>query len=186
MRPIIAAAALLSAVPALARDVAGLDVPEATTCAGRTLRLNGAGVRRKLFVRVYVGALYLASTSSDPAAILAADAPWKMSLLFLQDVDHERILDAFREAFDHNSPPGELEGLHAGLARFHDEVMSTLIVRAGEELVLAYRPGHGSTLTVPGGASSRVEGKRFADALLRTWIGDHPTDRALKDALLGR
>jgi hypothetical protein len=186
MRPLVLAAALFTAGSALARDVAGLEVPETSVCAGRTLRLNGAGLRRKLLFRVYVGALYLESASSDPAAILAADAPWKITLHFLRDVDHEPILEAFREAFDHNSPPGELPGLHAGLARFHEEVMSTLTVRAGQELTLVYQPGQGSTLTVPGGASSRVEGKRFADALLLTWLGDHPADRALKEALLGR
>jgi hypothetical protein len=41
-------------------------------------------------------------------------------------------------------------------------------------------------LTVPGGATSRVEGKGFADAILRTWIGDHPSDGSLKQALLGK
>jgi hypothetical protein len=186
MRTLVAAAALLTAVPGLAREVGGLEVPEATACAGRTLRLNGAGVRRKVFIGVYVGALYLESSASDPAAILAADAPWKMTLSFLRDVGHERILAAFVDAFDHNSRAEELAELHAGLARFHAEVMSTLTVRAGQQLVLDYRPGLGSTLTVPSGATSRVEGKRFADALLRTWIGEHPTDGALKDALLGR
>jgi hypothetical protein len=185
MRAVVVAV-LLTALPAGAREVAGLEVPETATVAGRQLRLNGAGVRSKFFVRVYVGALYLESSSNDPSRILSADAPWKISLHFMRDVDHEQVLDSFREAFEANSPSDEIPGLFSGLLKFHDEVMSTLTVRSGQQIVIAYVPGQGSTLTVPGGATSRVEGKRFADALLRTWIGDHPSDDALKDALLGK
>jgi hypothetical protein len=185
MRAVVVAV-LLTAFPAGAREVAGLDVPETATVAGRQVRLNGAGVRSKFFVRVYVGALYLESSSSDPAIILSADAPWKITLHFIRDVDHEQVLDSFREAFEANSPPHELPGLQAGLVKLHDEVMSELTVRSGQQLAIAYVPGLGSTLTVPGGATSRVEGKRFGDALLRTWIGDHPSDGPLKEALLGK
>jgi hypothetical protein len=179
-------AVLLTAFPAAAREVAGLELPETATVADRELRLNGAGVRSKFFVRVYVGALYLESSSNDPSRILSADSPWKITLHFMRDVDHEQILDSFREAFEANSPPHELARLQTGLLKFHDEVMSSLTVRSGQQIAIAYAPGQGSTLTVPGGATSRVEGKRFADALLRTWIGDHPSDDALKDALLGK
>jgi hypothetical protein len=30
-----------------------------------------------------------------------------------------------------------------------------------------------------------IEGKEFADVLFSVWIGDHPVDAALKQALLG-
>jgi hypothetical protein len=176
---------LMAASPVLARDVGGVELPEKVSREGRTLRLNGAGVRSKFFFEIYVGALYLESASSDPARILSTDQAWELTLVFKRDVDHEQVLDAFREAFEANSPPEELTALRAGLMKFHDEVMSSLIVRAGQTLTFSYRPGGGVTLTVPGGATSRVEGKAFAYAVLRTWIGDHPSDSSLKQALLG-
>jgi hypothetical protein len=165
--------------------VSGVTLPETAQVAGRTLVLNGAGVRRRLLFEVYVGALYLETHCDDAAAILQADAPWKVTLHFLRDVDHEKILDAFRKAFDANSPR-EAEHLHAQLRRFHDEAMSELVVRRGQEVTLAYVPGEGSTLLVPGGGSSRVEGAAFGHALLRSWLGEHPSDRALREAMLGR
>ena len=176
---------LLAASPALSREVGGVQLPEKVSRDGRTLRLNGAGVRSKFFFEVYVGALYLESGSSDPARILSIDQAWELTLVFKRDVDHEQVLDAFREAFDANSPPGELAALRAGLVKFHDEVMSSLTVHAGQTLSFSYRPGRGTTLTVPGGSTSLVEGKGFADAVLRTWIGEHPSDSSLKQALLG-
>ncbi len=177
---------LVAPVPGLAREVGGVQVVESLQADGRTLRLNGAGVRSKFFIGVYVAALYLGTRSDDPAKILDSDAPWEITLFFLREVDHEQVLDSFREAFEANNPPDEVAGLNASLMKIHDEVMSTLTVRPGQTIRLAYRPGQGSTVTVPGGASSRVHGKRFADALLRTWIGDHPSDGSLKDALLGK
>ena len=40
---------------------------------GRTLALQGAGVRKKLVFSVYVGALYLTTATSDGAKAIAAD-----------------------------------------------------------------------------------------------------------------
>jgi len=40
-----------------AREIAGVTVPETVSIADRTLVLNGAGIRKKFFVKVYVGAL---------------------------------------------------------------------------------------------------------------------------------
>ena len=180
-----AAAALLFAMPVAARDVAGVRVPEAASLNDHVLRLNGAGLRRKFVFDVYVGALYLETASADPDAILDADAPWMVSMHFLRDVDHEKILDAFREAFEANSP-GSLDALHDSLMRFHDEVLTDLTLHRGDVLRVAYDPGIGAVLTVPSGATSCVRGKRFADALLRSWLGPHPADGRLKDSMLGR
>lgn len=187
MRAFRALALLASLLPAPggARDVAGVDMPEQMVVQGRTLSLNGAGLRRVFIFDVYVCALYVQTRSTQARQLLAGDEPWVVRLHFLRDVDHEKILDSFREAFERNSPEA-LERLRPGLARFHEDVMSDLTVHAGQELSIAYVPGAGSTLTVPGGRTSRYPGKEFGDALLRTWIGDRPSDSDLQAQLLGR
>lgn len=183
--PFVLAATLLLAAAPPAREVGGVSVPERLQWEGRALTLNGAGLRTKFFVDVYVCALYLEARQAEPQAILAADAPWMVTMVFLREVDHETILDSFREAFERNSP-GQYERLRPGLVKLHDEVMSDLVVRRGQQLSFAYVPGAGSTLVVPDGRSARVPGKEFGDALLRTFIGERPSDLRLKDALLGR
>jgi hypothetical protein len=174
--------ALLLAVPAPALELAGVEVPEAVTSGGRTLRLNGAGLRRFLFFEIYVGALYLEHRTSDPAAIFGSDTAWRVDLRFLRDVGHDRIIGAIREAFENNSP-GQLPRLLPGLERLH-AVLAEL--RKGEQLSIAYLPGTGTTLTAPGGDSATVEGKPFGDAILRTWLGERPADGSLKQRMLGR
>jgi len=185
MRRLAAAAlALLLAAPALAKEVAGVAVPETATLAGKTLVLNGAGLRSKMFIKVYVGALYLEQKSGDANAILAADAPWKVTMSFKRDVDKKKILETFREGFENNSSSSaQLAQILPGLAQL-DGALSDL--KNGQELVITYLPGTGATLTAPGGAAATVEGKPFADALLRNWLGEKPADGDLKKAMLGK
>lgn len=167
--------------PAVPRLVAGVPVQEALVVHGRPLTLNGAGLRRSLVFDVYVGALYLPARCGEAADILAADAPWAVLLTFRRGVKHDRILEAFVDAFEKNSP-GQLDRLREGLERFHAVLPD---VREGEVLALDYQPGDGTTLHAAGGAAT-VPGRAFAEAILRTWLGEHPADGRLKAALLGR
>jgi len=183
--PLAIAALLALAPPAAARDVSGVALADELTVGGHSLVLNGAGLRRKLIWDVYVCGLWLEHPSHDARAILDEDGAWLVELHFVRDVDHEKILDGFREAFERNSP-GQADRLRPGLVQFHDEVMSKLTVHRGETITIAYLPGVGSRLTVPDGRSSVYPGKEFAAALLRTWIGERPSDRGLERALLGR
>jgi hypothetical protein len=177
-----AAADTIGPPPPAARQVAGVVVPEAVALRGRPLALNGAGLRRKLFFEVYVGALYLPARRGDAAAILAAADPWQVTLTFRRHVDHDRLLEAFVQAFQQNSP-GELDRLRGDLERFHAVLAD---VEEGQVLTLHYLPGEGTTLTSPGGAAATVPGHLFGEAMLRTWLGAHPADEGLKAALLGR
>ena len=69
--------------PAVAREIAGVEIDERITQAdGTELQLNGAGIRSKFVVKVYVAMLYLSNPSndrdqviSDPGAKLAGSPP---------------------------------------------------------------------------------------------------------------
>jgi hypothetical protein len=182
MRHLVAVLALGLAVPSFALELAGVQVPDTTTVGEKTLVLNGAGLRTKVVFKVYVGALYLEQRSSDPAAIIAADAPWKVSMAFKRDVDKASILGAFKDGFENNSR-ADLEKILPGLTRI-DAAMKDL--KTGDLLEISYQPGAGSTVSAPGGVTVTVEGKPFADALLRNWLGDKPADADLKKGMLGK
>jgi hypothetical protein len=181
MRLLAALVALTLAAPASARQVAGVDVADTVTVGGKALALNGAGLRKKLWIEVYVGALYLEKKAADVAAILAADGPWQVTMVFKRDVEKAKILEAFKEGFENNSK-ADLPQILPGLAKI-DAITKDL--KKGDVLVIAYAPGVGATVTVPGGASVTVEGKPFGDALLRNWLGDKPADAGLKKGMLG-
>ena len=62
--------------PVAALQVGGVDVPEKVTVAGypQPLLLNGAGMRSKFFIDVYVGALYLPQPQTGVGDLLTAVA----------------------------------------------------------------------------------------------------------------
>lgn len=179
----LALVALLSA-PALAAEVAGVKVPDSITVDGKALRLNGAGVRKKFIVKVYVGALYLESASADPAAIVAADAAKSVHMVFLRDVDKEKIMGAFRDGFEANGGEAAAKALAPRLDKVGAVVPAE--IKEGQELVVTYLPGKGTTVSVSGGGQATVEGKDFADAMFRNWLGEEPADRGLKERMLGK
>ena len=183
MRPLAAALILLATAPSPPRELGGHEIAETVQVGDRTLVLNGAGIRKKLFFfPVYVCALYLEGRSGDPVAVLDADRPWQVTLHFMRNVGHHQILDVFHEAFQQESP-GQAAPLSQELEKFH-AVMED--VKQGQDLTISYVPGQGTTLRAPTGSWATVPGKGFADAVLRTWLGRKPADPELKERLLGR
>jgi hypothetical protein len=178
---LLAAATL--AAPALAREVAGVQFPDTVSAGGQQLRLNGAGIRTKFFVKVYAGALYVATQAHDPGEIISADAPKRVRMVFLRDVDKKKIMETYREGFHANSAGPNLQPLLASLDRIAPAIVD---MKKGSEMIVTYVPGEGTTVAATGGTPVTVEGKDFADAMFRNWLGSRPADADLKKALLGR
>src|SRR5512142_2093946 len=177
-------AALVLAGPAAAREVAGVKVPETVSVHGAELKLNGAGLRRATMfhVKVYVGALYLAAPTKDADAAVRADEPKTVHMRFLRGVGRDKIMDAFREGFEKNSP-ADAKALQPGLDRVAAILPAEL--KEGSELTVTYAPGKGTTVATASGEVT-IEGKPFADAMFRNWLGPRPADDDLKKAMLGQ
>ena len=176
----LAAALLLAALPVQALDVAGVKVPDTFSLDGKTLALNGAGLRTKTFlkVKVYVAALYVTERSKDPAAIVALDAPKAIRLTLLRNVDRSTFVESLRDGVAANSP-GQSQALAPKLKQLEDAMPAD--VKEGQVITVSYVPGTGTTVAVDGGASTTIAGKDFADALFRVWLGPKPTDGGLED-----
>jgi hypothetical protein len=176
----VALALLLAAVPASALEIAGVKVPDTIPLDGKSLLLNGAGLRTKSFlkVKVYVGALYVTQRSSDAAAVVALDAPKAIRLTLLRDVDRSSMLGALQDGIDANSPT-QAASLAPRLKIL--EAAFPAEFKEGQVLTVAYVPGQGTSVGVEGTKGVTVEGKDFADALFRVWLGPKPTDGGLED-----
>ena len=94
----------VAASAAQAASVGGVNLADTVTAGGQKLVLNGAGVRKKLFFKVYTGALYLPAKQNSPDFILGADTPRQMSMHFTFDVEKEKIAEAWQEGLQGNSP----------------------------------------------------------------------------------
>jgi hypothetical protein len=176
------------AVPAAAQDSAqsitrdGVTFPRQVDVDGHQLVLNGTAVRKKFIVKVYVAGLYLPSLQSDAGQILGADEPRRLRMQFVHDVDKEKMCNAWDEALEHNTPDAsqELKGRFQTLCSYMEDV------KKGEAFVFTYLPGKGTTVEVRGSAKGTIEGKDFADALFKAWIGPKPgPGEGFKKQLLG-
>src|SRR5688572_27617935 len=95
---------LLTAVAADAAVVEDVNVPDSITVADSALVLNGAGVRKRFFVKVYVGALYLPSKETKAEAIVNAPGAKSVRLHFLySEVEAKKLADAWTDGFKSNS-----------------------------------------------------------------------------------
>jgi hypothetical protein len=175
---------LLLPVPgAHAREVAGIQIPDKVALGESTLVLNGAGVRSKFFVKVYVGALYLSAMQRDAAGIIAADAPVAVHLHFLHsEVEVKKLVDAWNDGFNANHDAAQLAALKARIERFN-ALFHT--VKRGDIIRIEYTPGSGTTVAINAEERGAIEGADFRAALLRIWLGDKPVDDDLKRAMLG-
>lgn len=169
--------------PAGAGTLADVTLPDKVDAGGQTLVLNGLGLRKKLFVKVYVGGLYLPAREHAAAKILAADAPRRMTLHFVYSVSAGQMCDAWQEGLADNTPAAGPE-VKAGFRTLCGAMED---IPKGHELVLTYVPGQGTQVEVNGKAKATLPGKPTADAILSAWIGPKPDPgEDFKKAVLGQ
>jgi len=180
MKRLVLLLALALAVPALAGELEGVKADDTISVEGKSLVLNGQGLRKKFLFKVYVASLYVEQKSSDANAILAADGVRIVKMTMLRDLEKAKITDAIREGFKKNSGD-KLAGLQERLDKLCDAIAD---LKAGQTLTIQYVPGKGTTVS-GGGKAYTAEGKDFADAMFSVWLGKSPVDDDLKKGMLG-
>ena len=183
MRPLLALLLLiLTALPAAALDVAGVTPEPAVTVNGHTLKLNGSGIRKKFFFKIYIGSLYSARHLTNPAEALADPGDKLIRMNFLHSrVGKEKIIEAFSEGFANNSPAiarsGEVQRFLSFFTADFKRGDVVDLVLGGDGTVLARHNGRilGTLVSVP-----------LAHAVLAIYLGEKPADETLKNGMLGR
>ena len=171
--------AVLLALPAFAAELAGVKVPDSVTVDGKTLALNGQGLRVKVFFKVYVASLYLEKTSADANEIISSDQIKRVELKLLRNVDRKTFVEAIEAGFKKNAK--NMDALQERLTKFTEKIGDQ---KEGSNVVVQYIPGKG-TRVGDGSDSYTAEGKDFADALFSVWLGKDPVDGGLKKGMLG-
>jgi len=166
-----------------AREIAGVAVPESVTIKNKALVLNGAGIRKKLFIKVYVGALYLTMKRTTVGEILSDPGAKRIVMSFLyKEVSAEKLVAGWNEGFAGNNTPEGLKGLQDRINQFNSFFIT---VRKGDVIRLDYMPEQGTQVWINDTLKGIVPGEDFSIALLKIWLGPKPADAGLKNALLG-
>ena len=172
----------LTAPVAWAGSLANVTMDDEVTVSGSTLRLNGMGLRKKLWVKAYVAGLYLEEATHDAAAAVNSAGKKRIVMHFLTNKATKKKMDAaWAEGFEANSP-GEYKAIEGRVKTFMDYFGD---MKVGDVIECTVLPGEGTLVTLNGEKKGTIEGDDFAPALLRVWLGSKPPAEELKNGLLG-
>ncbi len=176
---------LFVACPAGAREIAGVTVEEQVVAGdGTVLHLNGVGIRKKLFFKIYIAQLYLQNTANEGAKVIESEGVKRVVMHFLYDnVGKEKLVAAWNDGFSANNSAAKLASLQSRIDAFN--AMFEMDAVRGDVVVFEYQSGKGTSVTVNQEPRGVIEGKDFNDALLSIWLGDVPVTSDLRKEMLG-
>ncbi len=185
------AASLLLACAALVSWAQPLEVEgvrlEATSQVGpANLLLNGAGLRTKVFFKVYVAGLYTPQKATSAAQLLAQTGPRRVAITMLRNVDAESFSGALNDGLRDNHTEAQFAALKPKIDTLNANLKAVGEAKKGDVIHFEFVPDAGTQITVNGQArGSVIAGEDFFTAVLRIWLGDKPVDANLKKALIG-
>ncbi|MBI4194572.1 MAG: chalcone isomerase family protein [Betaproteobacteria bacterium] len=176
-----------SVISAPAAEVEGVKLADKIRLedAGPELVLNGAGVRTRLFFKVYVGALYLPRKQADPATVIADAGPKRVAMHMLRELGAEQLFAALNDGLKNNHAPAQLAQFEAQTKQLEAIFNAVKVARPGDVILIDHLPGSGTRVKVNDETRGVIPGTDFNRALLRIWLGEDPADSGLKNAMLG-
>ncbi len=176
---------LVVSLPAQARQIGGIEIPDTLQKDGTSLLLNGAGIRTKWMMDIYVGGLYLEAAGSDASVIVAADEPMAIRLHMVSGmITSEKMEAATRDGFKNTlgKKPGDMAPyVEEFIAVFREPIAE------GDVFDIVHLPGKGLDVYKNGNLKSTVAGGlAFKQAVFGIWLGDKPAHGGLKKGMLGK
>jgi hypothetical protein len=167
--------------PAQAVELDGVQVPDTVQVAGKTLHLNGYGVRTySIFgVHIYAASLYLEHLSTNPNEIIQSPQTKLLTVRFEHAVSADQSRNAWRTALENNCvAPCHLDP--QDVQRFLSLVPA---MTQGEYFYLLFMQGR-ATVSANGQQIGIISRRQFADVMLATFLGPHPASPTLRQELL--
>lgn len=176
--------ALLAGPVSADTTVGGVKIPDSVTLAGEKLDLFGAGLRKKLFIKVYAGALYVAGSIDNPDQLSSTDHSKSMRMTIIHSkIAAKKVRNAWTDGLKDNLSNDKFTVIKDRLDRFNRLFPD---LKEGDVVEMNYQPGKGTEVVLNGKSRGSIEGDDFFSSLLLVWIGDKPADKNLKKGILGR
>ena len=172
----------LSGSNSAAAEISGVKLPDQVTLEGKTLKLNGTGLRQATILRVnvYAAGLYLQNSSGDGEAIANSDQPKSIEMMFMREVSAKQMADAFQEGFEKNCV-ADCAKLKPDISKLQGLMKD---MKKGDTMAYHFLTD-GVEVTIRGQKAGTVGDKAFSHQLIRCWIGKNPPNARLKEGLLG-
>lgn len=157
--------------------------PDSYHYAGKAMELNGSGMRKKLFISLYEGSLYLTAKSKNANKIISDDSLMAIRLKIMSSlISPEKMKKATLEGFEKST-----NGKTAVIKPQIDELLKTFDkgVSSGDVYELINLPGSGVHVVRNGVRLTTIRSIAFKKALFGIWLSDNPVQVSLKNKMLG-
>ncbi len=185
-RIIFTAIVLLMMIPPVsAREVEDVEMPETLTVGDKTVALNGAGLRKIMFMKPYVAGLYLRASETDASTIMMADELQVLRLELLSGQSRMMFLRAFRNGMraGGNSVGLTWDALEPQYEQFTELLSDDF--NGGDIFEFTYVPGEGVRIIKNDELRGTLEGIDFKRAFFGIWLNEEsPADDDLKAAMI--
>lgn len=178
------AVAMSSTAATAQMKVGGAVLPATETFYGETVRLNGAGVREKLWIDLYAAGLYLNEKSSEANTVLNAEKPMAIKLHIVSRlISSDKMISAVTEGFEKST-----NGNTAPIQKEIDTLISFFKedIKENDVFDLVYLPSKGVVAYKNGEEKGIVPGKEFKKALFGIWLSNNPADDDLREQMLAK
>ena len=167
---------------AYALEVAGVSLPPTISAGQGILTLNGAGVRKKFLVKVYVGALYAERKVASADELMRDPGEKLVRMCFVyKKVEREKIVEGFAEGLERNAPDvANSADAKAFLSWFTRDFV------AGDTVDIGFSPDGTVRVSQNGQVLGALRNPALARGVLGIWFGEKPADGALKKGMLGQ
>lgn len=159
-----------------------VTLPAKLSYGSATLQLNGAGLREKYFLDLYLGGLYVQTKSTNASEIINADLPMAIRLHIISGIiDSKKMISAVDEGMK-KSTNGNESQFSSEIASFKKTFEEE--IKVGDIYDLVYIPNIGLEIYKNGVKSNTIKGLAFKKALFGIWLCDDPADEDLKEGML--
>ena len=119
--------------------------------------------------------------------VYALAGPKRASITFMRNLPARDLVDALNNGIRDNSSPEEQQALKGRVEELAANLLALRQGKTGDVVTVDWLPEVGTLVVLNGEVKGKpIPGYDVYRALLRVWLGDHPTSAGLKNALLGR
>jgi len=151
---------------------------------GHKVKLNGTGTGKVGADKSFTAGLYLVKPARTLQEAQDSPGPKSLRLQMQQDIDSQQLGTLLSQVLNSNVPRTELYDCLPGLAQIGEAFGAKKRLAAGDRFSLDSVMHQGTQINVNGQQLGMIKGPAFFNCILKGYLGDKPSDAALKKALL--